>query len=123
MLKLFSVAMTIGIVALILAHGIFPDDFVVDATTVALVGVLVIVAGIPFFPRLARHVTELTIMGNTVKFREVMEMAEEQLEVVTTQAELSESQDTAGQSRNGGLVSSLSMSICIDSSTRILASP
>jgi hypothetical protein len=97
MLKLFSGIVTIGIIALILAHGFFPDDFTVDSTTVALVGLLVIVAGIPFFPQLARHVRELTIMGNTVKFRKVMDMAEEQLEVVTTQAEQSKGEDTIGQ--------------------------
>jgi hypothetical protein len=51
------------------------------------------------FPRLARHVTALTIMGNTVKFREVMELAEEQLEVVTTQAEQAEAQPAAEQKR------------------------
>ena len=77
----------LAIGALIVLHALIPEDFLVDSTSVALLTVLIVVIAIPYLPVITRYVEELTIMGIRFKFREVIQRAEEQLEVVTSEAE------------------------------------
>jgi len=73
--------------SLIIVHGTIPERFLVDSTTVALVVLLGVLVGLPFLPAIRRYISELTVMGTTIKFREEMERAEELVESVAEEAE------------------------------------
>ena len=88
-----------GVGSLIFVHGIVPEHFLVDSTTVALVILLGLIVGLPFLPTIRRYISELTVMGTTIKFREEIERAEQLAETV---AEEAEARPPAGAHDEGG---------------------
>ena len=67
---------------LVVLHGIFPKDFVVDDTSVALVVVASLLLLLPLLPTLARYLTRLRLPGVDTHFREVTNRAAVRLQSV-----------------------------------------
>jgi hypothetical protein len=74
------------IAGLIAIHGLIPDEFVVDSTTVALLVLLVVLIGLPFLPVIRRYISELSVMGTSIKFREYADRADELATDIATEA-------------------------------------
>jgi len=76
---------TAGIlVALIVVHGLFPEEFLVDSTTIGLLVLLAAVLLLPRFAVVRRYISELNLFGSGVKFREEVSEAAEQAEALAT---------------------------------------
>jgi hypothetical protein len=86
-MRVFVAAAVMTIAGLIVVHGTIPEHFLVDSTTVALLVLLAAVAALPFLPLVRRYISELTVMGTTIKFREEVERAEELADTVALEAE------------------------------------
>ena len=76
---LFGVALS---VSLIIAHGVAPDDFLVDDTTIALVVLALVILLLPQLPALARYVARLRLPGVEAEFRQVADRAAETLDAL-----------------------------------------
>jgi hypothetical protein len=76
---LFGVALSVG---LIIAHGVAPDDFLVDDTTIALVVLALVILLLPQLPALARYIARLRLPGVEAEFREVADRAAESLDAL-----------------------------------------
>ncbi len=68
--------------ALILVHGLIPEEFLVDSTTVGLLVLLAAVLAIPYFPSIRQYISELNVLGTGVKFREEVDTAAEEAEAI-----------------------------------------
>ncbi|MCH8919990.1 MAG: hypothetical protein IIA23_04700 [Chloroflexi bacterium] len=87
----FAVALCVG---LIIAHGLAPDDFLVDDTTIALVVVALVILLLPQLPTLARYMARLRLPGVEAEFREVADRAAESLDAL--RVSLKEPSDDGG---------------------------
>ena len=63
----------LAVLALLIVHGTIPEHFTVDNTSVALLVVIFIVLGVPYIPMIRRYISELSLMGTTIKFRQDLE--------------------------------------------------
>jgi hypothetical protein len=78
MMRLLTLAAVVVVGALIIVHGTIPEHFLVDSTTVALLVLLAAAIALPFAPVVRRYISELNVMGTSIKFREeVGKLAEE----------------------------------------------
>ena len=69
-------------VGVIIAHGVVPDDFQADETTVALVVIALIALLLPQLPTLARYMTRLRLPGVEAQFREQADKAAASLDAL-----------------------------------------
>ncbi len=76
--------MGVVLAALVAVHGVFPDDFRIDSTTV---GLLVLIGGVILSTQLRlvrKHISEFNLFGSGIKFREEVTEAAEQAEALAT---------------------------------------
>jgi len=90
------------LVALILVHGLIPEEFLVDSTTVGLLVLLAAVLAIPYFPSIRQYISELNILGSGVKFREEAEKAAEEAEAIAEKRKPDGPEHLAPASDEGG---------------------
>jgi hypothetical protein len=86
-LKLATYAATALVIGLVVVHGLAPDRFTVDGTTVVLVVFACGVLAVPYVPAIARYVQRARFPGGEIEFREQVEDVRERAEVLASQAE------------------------------------
>lgn len=85
-MKYVSVAAAAVVVALIIVHGTIPEHFLVDSTTIALLVLLAAALALPFLPVVRRYISELNVMGTSIKFRDEVEKVAEKAKAVAARA-------------------------------------
>jgi hypothetical protein len=85
-MKYVSVAAAVVVIALIIVHGTIPEHFLVDSTTVALLILLAAALGLPFLPVVRRYISELNVLGTTIKFREELGKVAEEIQAVAARS-------------------------------------
>ena len=77
-MRFLTVAAALVVGALVVVHGTIPEHFLVDSTTVALLVLLGAIVALPFLPVVRRYISELNVMGTSIKFREEVEKVAEE---------------------------------------------
>jgi hypothetical protein len=75
------------VIGLVVMHGLAPDRFTVDGTTVTLLVVAFAVIAIPYVPGIGRYVQRAKFPGGEIEFRDQMRDVDERVEALASQAE------------------------------------